>query len=699
MTGLQTMGAETIVELHLNVPNTKQQETTDELVKSQTQIDQPNEVHEMIQRIFKEEPPIDLPATVLDESDDNSMVGNSFGVTDDSTTTDGTHDPPTIAPMCIKVEKNDHDYSECMPPTSPEPIGLQINTVDEPAAHQTNVAVVTVPVAVQQQQPHEIKKQNLVKCLDSNGKVIVVELVVDPNNPKQIKIVRNPKINSTHVIASSSTQSTIGSSQAKTAATLPAVSRAIVPNTAMVSIPHLKLANYNGLPNNTLTANQQPLNMANFVVSKAAGTSPKLIKIARVIQSSASAKQQPILIASNEKPAPAMQPAQHIPNAATPFGSQIYIVRPTATTTKPKPKQESLLKPQISLLKTNLNKSRFMAATLAAPSPPSQLQNAMRPQHLQPSILGIKFRNAYGLVNTNPLNYLKRLETLFLDQYTFHDIHAAIKVLLRHVPLFNRSAANDRHYEAAFPFVCASEEAFNELPPMHKRCNEWYRAKFIQRLCRKHPDLKCMSDKWWTTKEIMLYGRRLGYTPCMEVRDSSACEMNELEIRSVVQSEVKREQLKNSETLTRRTIVNDWISECEQSVSAFSMRFEEDAMINVDDDDKDDTNSTRRQSVCDDKQTSSGKAVKLLQIDKNIAKEYAWVTDACRDIQIQLPSEEMCEGKSFDCCTLQIENMFWIHTFIPYIVYLDRCNAFLSPSCTGYGTAKFSGGFGAASAF
>lgn len=274
-------------------------------------------------------------------------------------------------------------------------------TLMKPPAAPHPVAPVVLPPSVQTKTgtpPAQPRK--LMKCLDSNGKVILVEIQVDPNNPKSFKIIKkpNPILNPMKMQPIKSTL-VAPSTPPANAITPPAIR--IGPQTPITStkppmngIPTIPPGRVIVLPKSSLT------NFTKGSTSAKPTTTPRLILKPNQIQPTTPIPQlqrvpnptaiRPILkSATNPTTITKSQlpPAGLIkPNNVIMRNGKVFIIDPTkviaksvltpqqpvlttpkatptptthpsfSTTPKPfsstsRPKQQSLLKPQISLLK------------------------------------------------------------------------------------------------------------------------------------------------------------------------------------------------------------------------------------------------------------------------------------------------------------------------------------------------------------
>lgn len=179
---------------------------------------------------------------------------------------------------------------------------------------------------------------------------------------------------------------------------------------------------------------------------------------------------------------------------------------------------------------------------------------------------------------------------------------------------------------------------------------QWYRSKHIYRLLKQHKDLQTFPA--WTTKEIVVFARKFGYTPTFtgnwsiksEVKVKPATQNN---LSSIIKKQIKRERLK-TDTLSFSNRITDWISNCSNLEKGIMSD-----VGNVDDDDiicVDDIPECRKQIklepdlVASSKTTAADVNKQWMPIEASISKEITWVTDVCREIEINLHPEEIVKG-------------------------------------------------------
>lgn len=485
-----------------------------------------------------------LPLPHADNSDTNKSLinttSNRNGYIDRKTAQDVPNlkqENPKDQENCvnIKIEKENHIEAVPEQPAS---------VVPPPANFETNlIKSTTVPVVTPAPQ---LRPGKLVKCLDTKGNIIMVELRVDPNNPKNIQIIRtgNP--------------STVNPAIAAAPLNRPA-------EKPTPSVPHVQ----NGMSSVT-----------NQALSSKQSSTAAIIKIA-------------------------------------------------------KPKQESLLKPQISLLKPQ----PFFKSTPPIPKcqsgntlispivvPIASLNQSILLKRPSPMTPTKRFQVKQVFMKKNmdqPRNYRNELNMVFFDRSRFHSIRSAVEFLLKKIPIINPKISHDeRNYVQHFPFSVNSETAFNRLSKVKQHLCQWYQAKCINRMIHKHSDLT--ETPKWTTKEIVIFARQFGY---MQL-DASA-------ISSSSASDTMK-MFENKNKISISSEICDWIDDWYRaaSLNADAQRTTHGnsdlVEIDVENDDVKSETSVKR--------NTAGSNVGI-PMDSYLQKECTWITDACTSIEIDIKQE------------------------------------------------------------
>lgn len=328
-------------------------------------------------------------------------------------------------------------------------------------SEQTNM-VLTQPLSSQVGIPGQIIRK-FVKCLDTNGKIIVMELQVDPKNPKNIKFIKNS--------APPSVLSAIKPDGIKETLKVPNITTNLLQNMA-VSKP-------NALLNNICV--QENAN-------------PSLLQK----MSTSSTKSTRCTIEET------IMPSETKTNNVITKNRQIFTINQVRPKSVNKPKQESLLKPQISLLKplatknikpqssllihpssskvkinqpspivSNLTTNGNAAMKINTGTASAQLNHILSTENNKiPMSLKINnpigptksiFKTKYILSNIKKA-YNVDLNRLFFERCTFQSVRSSIEYLLKSLPLINKMASTSHSdYTQCFPFVVDSLDTFNNL--------------------------------------------------------------------------------------------------------------------------------------------------------------------------------------------------------------------------------------------
>lgn len=185
---------------------------------------------------------------------------------------------------------------------------------------------------------------------------------------------------------------------------------------------------------------------------------------------------------------------------------KVYIIDPLQT----KLRKQSLLKPQISLLRSH------------KPSSPIKPRSNRTASFLHSDHDYIKLRSSSEIVVRKILghNFSKELEQQFWS-IRFANLKHAIDFLLRKLPLVS-PMANDPYFKNCYPFIVLCSEEYRKLGRVKQFTHEWLRAKYINKCIYKHNNLKKAAT--WTTKEIIVYARQHAFLPVIYNRDNLSIE-------------------------------------------------------------------------------------------------------------------------------------------------------------------------------
>lgn len=267
--------------------------------------------------------------------------------------------------------------------------------------------------------------KRFIKCIDKTGKVSLIEMVTDSNNPKVVKMVLPPALRTTPLQPSS---------------TDPKI-KILSPPTQLVSP---KASTATGVPTNAI---RMPI-----IVSKSRESSPLVKSVNKTV------------ILSN--------------------GKVVFIDKSAASITKP-PVQQSLLRPQISLLKPQKSEEKPPPAPIPMAAKGLKMITVNNLSGMENRNINVFMptecesdsdieipRNKRFVVNVKRRRQLAHdLETEFHRCQHFTNVTASVVWLLKRLPLIT-PMANRQDYTESFPFVVESVEAFEAMPTPKQRCYE-----------------------------------------------------------------------------------------------------------------------------------------------------------------------------------------------------------------------------------
>lgn len=269
--------------------------------------------------------------------------------------------------------------------------------------------------------------KRFIKCIDKTGKVSLIEMLTDPNNPKIVKMVLPAALRNT---ASQFTSA----DAANRAIALPAQSRS-----------------------------------ANTIASASVASSMQ-----------ANAIRTPIIVSKQHEQ---LRLAKGAIKTVTMGNCKVVIIDKTAATsgTRP-PVQQSLLRPQISWLKSQKVDKKAPAPTGTRGLKMITLNNLSGMENRNINVFlptecdsdsDIEIpRSKRFVVNAKDRRQLADdLKTEFLRCQRFPNTTASVIWLLKRVPIIT-TMANQHDFKESFPFVVDTIETFESLPTPKQRCYE-----------------------------------------------------------------------------------------------------------------------------------------------------------------------------------------------------------------------------------
>lgn len=264
-------------------------------------------------------------------------------------------------------------------------------------------------------------------------------------------------------------------------------------------------------------------------------------------------------------------PTSQFKNVVFQKEGKLYIIDPLQSKLKQAAKQQSLLKPQLSLLK----------------QPTQQLSK--RWHFLQ----CIQNDHGYANMSSNevppvpaPLSQRLTLEHLF-GSIPFQSMRSAVEFLLRRLPLAN-ALGNGNGNE--FPFGNHTLSAFQAQPALRQRFFEFMRGRSLLRCMRQHIRLQHLhssgKESFWSTREIVAFARLHGYTPplkmlCVSRQKPASAAMPLSERVQQQLQEDPQPQLLGYCSLSSRSSVDSWLSKRIARMQCREQRLEAEELIDV----------------------------------------------------------------------------------------------------------------------
>ncbi|KAH8355848.1 hypothetical protein KR200_005028 [Drosophila serrata] len=330
---------------------------------------------------------------------------------------------------------------------------------------------------------------------------------------------------------------------------------------------------------------------------------------------------------------------------------KLYIIDPEQRKLKQTSKQQSLLKPQLSLLK--------------APT-------AMRWHLLQ----CIQNDHGYANMSTNDVDekpiFLhsvttpvvtsllqtghRRLQQSFVG-VQFWTMRSAVEFLLRRMPLTRINQKTEEEY----PFTCSTIEAFQGKTGFKQRCFEYMRARLLRRYLTQHLKLQKLDtsgrEHFWSLREIVGFARVHGYTPPLKMLISSGeTEQSrkpeaEEQLAQRVQEQLKEKpqpQLSAYCSLSNGNRLQAWMDKQRILLKGYDEKMLDQEFIDVLGVDRihSEISSRRNGPRSRSTQEVNGRTLLCLPPPDHLDAETQLVQVMCKDINIALEPEESLPGVS-----------------------------------------------------
>lgn len=363
---------------------------------------------------------------------------------------------------------------------------------------------------------------------------------------------------------------------------------------------------------------------------------------------------------------------------------QIYLVDPlkkTKGTSVRQKNQVSLLKPNLSLLKPSVLPSLEKSVPLNPGTaiyqqkniitdhdyagyntlcPPPPIKSLLSKIPIIKSIFPIKtssIKKSFSY-KKHELNYRKILESVFAKSI-FSNQQSAIIFLLKKLPLTTLLVKKSGYYES-FPFTVESTSKYNELSKIKQSNYQWLRAKLIQKWLKKK--FQNIEDKLWTTKEIMQFAKRYGYTPNIvnSIKRTNIISNNsENNLKNLIEQEIKKEKEDCHQTLTLNHDIYSWVND--YVTNQISTMASETEPINVEHTEDTDILNSKNviKSKYEMKNVRHDTSLKLwVPLESTLEQDGETVANMCDDIGIRLDSEEIVENVYYPGAKRILVNVF-----------------------------------------
>ncbi|XP_034474741.1 uncharacterized protein LOC117781958 [Drosophila innubila] len=309
---------------------------------------------------------------------------------------------------------------------------------------------------------------------------------------------------------------------------------------------------------------------------------------------------------------------------------RLYFIDPMQSKLKQAAKQQSLLKPQLSLLK----------------QPTQQLSKRW---HILQCI-----QNDHGYANMSshetmsvpvmPQSQRMRLEQLF-NGIPFQSMRSAVEFLLRRLPLTG-GLGNE------YVFGGQTLSAFLAQPALRQRFFEYMRGRVLARCMRQHQRLQHLhsscKEHFWSVREIVAFARLHGYTPPLKMlcvtREKAASKLAPLSER--VQQQLKDEpqsQFQAYCSLTPRTRLDSWLTEQAKRLQCREQQLENQQIVDVLGLDPPKSLTRRPTHVTNN---SNNQQMLYLPPPEDLDAASQLVRDMCKDVGIVLETEQSVPGVS-----------------------------------------------------
>ncbi|XP_017099654.3 uncharacterized protein D12 [Drosophila bipectinata] len=372
---------------------------------------------------------------------------------------------------------------------------------------------------------------------------------------------------------------------------------------------------------------------------------------------------------SSERPIKPVRNGHHNnKNVVFQKAGKLYIIDPLQRKLKKAVKQQSLLKPQLSLLKPPTISRWHMLQCI-------QHDHGYANMSMEPEVL--RARTPPNEVTETARMRPRRLEQIFVSSQ-FRGMREAVEFLLRRLPLVGVPVHREE-----YPFTCNSIETFQKKPAIKQRCYEYLRARFLRRCMTHHPRLHQLNvsgrERYWSVREIAGFARVFGYTPVLKMPTSSeerdpkiGKQKSETEdqLAQLVQEQLKegsQRQLSAFCSLSSGSRLETWIAKQSRRLLGFEHKVDAREFIDVLGMESHPAGTLKgMQRANRSLHVGSNRQLLSLPSPERLDSASQLVQDMCKDININLRSEESLSGVSQPLALTLLAHL--LRTFVEKLV-------------------------------
>ncbi|XP_017121225.1 uncharacterized protein LOC108142054 [Drosophila elegans] len=325
---------------------------------------------------------------------------------------------------------------------------------------------------------------------------------------------------------------------------------------------------------------------------------------------------------------------------------KLYIIDPLQRKLKQAAKQQSLLKPQLSLLKPPTMKRWHLLQCIQHDHGYANMSGEVEERPLMS-------HSPTPLVETPLQTRPRKLEQIFASSH-FQNMRSAVEFLLRRLPL----AATDQKKE--YPFTCTTLDEFHKQTALKQRCFEYMRARLLRRCLVQHHKLQQLDgsgkEHYWSLREIVVFARVHGYTPPLKMVLPSEDRKRkhklgaEQQLAQRVQEQLKGEPhqpISAYSSLSSGNRLDAWIVKQTQRLRGHDQKMRDKEFIDVLGVDKPHSQVTgETQLTSKSLQVVNNRHLLYLPPPKHLESALQLVQEMCKDINITLEPEESPPGVS-----------------------------------------------------